>query len=129
MAQKRKMRIAVLTVFGTAAICLAAWWVGSNVYDRYFREWDQPVHVYLNGSVYVHHGYDVDELPSDCKMVGRTHNIGNDNTGVDLDSNADGYVYMAPGDLSKAYFWYRTWDEQADGVQAYLILNQETNEP
>lgn len=125
-ARKKKLQITVATVFGTVIMAAIVVFAGVVIYDQYFREWDQPTHFYLDGYTYVHHGRDVDALPQGCEMAGRTKNVGNENTGYDLEGNVEGYVYIDPQNPSVAYFWLYEWDEAVDGPQAYLVMERDT---
>ena len=81
------------------------------------------VHVFYQGFGYFYRGHVVYSLPDGCELIGVVNNVGNTFSGVQMDGNADGCIYMIPEDDSAVYFQWEDWDESVSGREPYLILD------
>lgn len=86
---------------------------------------DAPAHFYYKGSQYSYAGKLVYALPEGFELLGEVNNVGDAFTGVDMDGNVDGYVFMNDSDSSIAYFQWKEWNEDVDGKMPFLILTMD----
>lgn len=84
---------------------------------------EAPLHFYYQGNAYVYHGHLTYALPEGFAFVAEVTNVGNfPDEPNDFEGNADGYVYMIPGDDRAALFQWKDWDEDRNGKPPYLSM-------